>query len=203
MATEMNANGISFGGPIYNQQGTDTAANTYQRSATAVIKIGFGSATTVDQDANGGDGLAGFFNGAEVNMGVPSAADNLYRMVFQTQTDDWDGSISGVGIRFFRHTASAGWQELLSQGSHASYDNNMGDWYRLNNMTAYIPVHPSYPTEAHSFRVYWHKHDSGRIRLNCSVGGDLRRDGYNNNFFEVWEINRDVVTTTGNFNPNF
>ena len=203
MATELNANGVSFGGPIYNQQGSDTAANTYQRSATAVVKIGFGSASSVDQGVGGGDGNAGYIDGTEVNMGVPAAADNLYRIWYQTVTDDWDGSISGVGIRMFRHTPSAGWQELLSQGSHASYDNNMGDWYRTNNGIFWIPVHPSYPTEAHSFRLYWHKHDSGNQRINCSIGGDQRRNGWQNNTFEVWEINRDVVHTTGRFSTNF
>ena len=203
MATELNANGISFGGPIYNQQGSDTAANTYQRSATAVVKIGFGSASSVDQGVGGGDGNNGYIDGTEVNMGVPAAADNLYRIWYQTVTDDWDGSISGVGIRMFRHTPSAGWQELLSQGSHASYDNNMGDWYRTNNGIFWIPVHPSYPTEAHSFRLYWHKHNSGNQRINCSIGGDQRRNGWKNNTFEVWEINRDVVHTTGRFSTNF
>ena len=203
MATELNANGISFGGPIYNQQGSDTAANTYQRSATAVVKIGFGSASSVDQGVGGGDGNNGYIDGTEVNMGVPAAADNLYRIWYQTVTDDWDGSVSGVGIRMFRHTPSAGWQELLSQGSHASYDNNMGDWYRTNNGIFWIPVHPSYPTEAHSFRLYWHKHDSGNQRINCSIGGDQRRNGWQNNTFEVWEINRDVVHTTGRFSTNF
>ena len=203
MATELNANGISFGGPIYNQQGSDTAANTYQRSATAVIKIGFGSASTVDQNVGGGNGNAGQINGTEVNMGVPAAADNLYRIWYQTVTDDWDSNISGVGIRMFRHTPSAGWQELLSQGSHASYDNNMSDWYRTNNGIFWIPVHPSYPTEEHSFRLYWHKHNSGNQRINCSIGGDQRRNGWQNNTFEVWEINRDVVHTTGRFSTNF
>ena len=203
MATELNANGISFGGPIYNQQGSDTAANTYQRSATAVVKIGFGSASTVNQGVGGGDGSNGMIDGTEVNMGVPAAADNLYRIWYQTVTDDWDGSISGVGIRMYRHTPSAGWQELLSQGSHASYDNNMNDWYRTNNGIFWIPVHPSYPTEAHSFRLYWHKHNSGNQRINCSIGGDQRRNGWQNNCFEVWEINRDLVHTTGRFSTNF
>ena len=203
MATELNANGISFGGPIYNQQGSDTAANTYQRSATAVVKVGFGSATTRNQGVGGGDGNNGYIDGTEVNMGVPAAADNLYRIWYQTVTDDWDGSISGVGIRMFRHTPSAGWQELLSQGSHASYDNNMNDWYRTNNGIFWIPVHPSYPNEAHSFRLYWHKHNSGNQRINCDIGGDQRRNGWHNNCFEVWEINRDIVHTTGRFSTNF
>lgn len=199
----MNANGISFGGPIYNQQGTDTAANTYQRSATAIVKIGFGSGSTINQSGNGGSGSGGFINGTEVNMGVPSAADNLYRIWYQTCTDDQGNTISGLGIRIFRHTPSAGWQELMSQGEHASYDNNMGDWYRLNNAIFWIPVHPTYPTEEHSFRLYWHKHDSGNIRFNCDIGGWLGQGGSKNNCFEVWEVNRDLINTTGRFTTNF
>jgi hypothetical protein len=203
MATELNANGISFGDPIYNQSGTDTAANTYQRSATAVVKIGFGSASTLDQTFSGGDGTEAMINGTEINMGVPSAADNLYRIWYQTVTDDNDSNVSGFGIRMYRHTPSAGWQELLSQGSHASYDNNMGDWYRTNNSIFWIPVHPNYPSEVHSFRLYGHKHDSGSVRINSSIGGDQRRNGWNNNTFEIWEINRDLVHTTGRFSTNF
>jgi len=203
MATEMNANGISFGGPIYNQQGTDTAANTYQRSATAIVKIGFGSGSTLDQSGNGGSGSGGMIDGTEVNMGVPQSADNLYRIWYQTCTDDQGSSISGLGIRVLRHTPSAGWQELMSQGEHASYDNNMSDWYRLNNAIFWIPVHPTYPTEEHSFRLYWHKHDSGNIRFNCSIGGWAGSGGSKNNCFEVWEVNRDLITTTGRFSTNF
>lgn len=203
MATEMNANGISFGGPIYNQQGTDTAANTYQRSATAIVKIGFGSGSTIDQSGNGGSGSGGMIDGTEVNMGVPQSADNLYRIWYQTCTDDQGNTVSGLGIRIFRHTPSAGWQELMSQGEHSSYDNNMSDWYRLNNAIFWIPVHPSYPTEEHSFRLYWHKHDSGNIRFNCSIGGWAGNGGSKNNCFEVWEVNRDLINTTGRFTTNF
>ena len=203
MSTTLRADGVAFGGPIYNQQGTDTAANTYSRNAPVIVKIGFGSASTLDQNVGGGHHNNGFVDGTEVNMGVPSAADNLYRLWFQTISDDHGSGVSGVGFRIFRHTPSAGWQELLAQGSHASYDNNMSDWYRANNMIAWIPVHPSYPTEAHSFRIYWRKHDSGDQRINCGIGGDQRRNGWINNSFEIWEVNRDVVYTTGNFNPNF
>ena len=94
MATELNANGVSFGGPIYNQQGTDTAANTYQRSAPAVVKIGFGSATTLDQGVGGGDGNAGMIDGTEVNMGVPGAADNLYSCLLYTSPSPRDATLS-------------------------------------------------------------------------------------------------------------
>ena len=94
--------------PFITSRGSDTAANTYQRSAPAVVKIGFGSATTHNQGVGGGDGSNGFIDGTEVNMGVPGASDNLYRIWYQTVSDDWDGSISGVGIRMFRHTPSAG-----------------------------------------------------------------------------------------------
>lgn len=203
MATTLKGDGISFGGPIYNQNSSETEANTYQRSGTAVVKIGFGSASTLNQAFSGGDGVGGMIDGTEINMGVPSAADNLYRIWYQTVTDDNDASTCGVGIRLFRNTPSAGWQELLSQGSHASYDAGMGDFYRTNNSIFWIPVHPNYPTEVHSFRLYAVKHDSGAIRINCGIGGDQRRNGWNNNCFEVWEINRDLVHTTGRFTTGF
>ena len=77
------------------------------------------------------------------------------------------------------------------------------DRYRTNNGIFWVQVHPSYPTEAHYFRLYWNKHSGGTIRINCGIGGDQRRNGWINNTFEIWEINRQIVTTTGNYNPNY
>ena len=136
-------------------------------------------------------------------MGVPKASNNLYRVWYQTVSDDWDGNVSGVGFQIWRYTSSAGWQRLLAQGEHSSYDNNMNDWYRTNNGIFWVQVHPSYPNEAHYFRLYWNKHAGGTIRINSSIGGDQRRNGWMNNTFEIWEINRQIVTTTGNYNPNY
>ena len=203
MATELRADGIHFGGPVYNQNGNETNDNTYQGRAAAVVKVGFGSCSTVDQSVTGGSGSEGFIDGSEINMGVPKASNNLYRVWYQSVSDDTDGNISGVGFQIWRYTSSSGWNKLLAQGSHSSYDNNMNDWYRTNNGIFWVQVHPSYPNEAHYFRLYWNKHASGSIRINSSIGGDQRRNGWQNNTFEVWEINRQIVTTTGNYNPNY
>ena len=203
MATELRGDGIHFGQPTYNQNGQETNDNTYQGRAAAVVKVGFGSCSTVNQSASGGSGTEGYVDGSEINMGVPKASNNLYRVWYQSVSDDNDGSISGIGFQIWRYTSSSGWNKLLAQGSHASYDNNMSDWYRTNNGIFWVQVHPSYPNEEHYFRLYWNKHNVGQVRFNSSIGGDQRRNGWQNNTFEVWEINRQIVTTTGNYNPNY
>ena len=203
MATELRGDGIHFGQPTYNQNGSETNDNTYQGRAAAVVKVGFGSCSTVNQSASGGSGTEGYVDGSEINMGVPKASNNLYRVWYQSVSDDNDGSISGIGFQIWRYTSSSGWNRLLAQGSHSSYDNNMNDWYRTNNGIFWVQVHPSYPNEEHYFRLYWNKHNTGTVRFNSSIGGDQRRNGWQNNTFEVWEINRQIVTTTGNYNPNY
>ena len=201
---ELRSTGIHFGQPTYNQNGSETNDNTYQGRAPAIIKVGFGSASTLNQASGyGGSGSTGYVDGTEVNMGVPQASDNLYRIMYQTIADDNDGSISGIGFMVYRYTASSGWDRLLAQGEHTTYDNNLNDVYRTHNGIFWVPVHPNYPTESHSFRLYWQKHDNGSIRFNSNVGADQRRNGHNNNQYEVWEVNRDIVVDTGNFNPNF
>ena len=200
---ELRSTGIHFGQPTYNQNGSETNDNTYQGRAPAIIKIGFGSASTTNELANGGSGSTGYISGTEVSMGVPKASDNIYRISYTTVADDNSGGTSGMGVMVYRYTASSGWSRLLAQGEHTTYDSDMGDWYRHHSGIFYIPVHPSYPTEAHSFRLYWQKHASGDVRFNCDIGGDQRRNGWQNNTFEVWEINRQIVTTTGNYNPNY
>ena len=200
---ELRGDGVHFGGPVYNQNGGETNDNTYQGRAAAVVKVGFGSCSTVNQSASGGSGSEGYVDGSEINMGVPKASNNLYRVWYQSVSDDNDGSISGIGFQIWRYTSSSGWNKLLAQGSHSSYDNNMNDWYRTNNGIFWVQVHPSYPNEEHYFRLYWNKHNVGQVRFNSSIGGDQRRNGWQNNTFEVWEINRQIVTTTGNYNPNY
>ena len=200
---ELRGDGVHFGQPTYNQNGNETNDNTYQGRAAAVVKVGFGSCSTVNQSASGGSGTEGYVDGSEINMGVPKASNNLYRVWYQSVSDDNDGSISGIGFQIWRYTSSSGWNKLLAQGSHSSYDNNMSDWYRTNNGIFWVQVHPSYPNEEHYFRLYWNKHNVGQVRFNSSIGGDQRRNGWQNNTFEVWEINRQIVTTTGNYNPNF
>ena len=146
---ELRGDGIHFGGPVYNQNGNETNDNTYQGRAAAVVKVGFGSGSPLDQSVSGGSGSEGFIDGTEINMGVPKASNNLYRVWYQSVSDDNDGSISGIGFQIWRYTSSSGWNKLLAQGSHSSYDNNMSDWYRTNNGIFWVQVHPSYPNEAH------------------------------------------------------
>jgi hypothetical protein len=33
------------------------------------------------------------------------------------------------------------------------------------------------------------------MRINCSIGADLRRNGWNNNMFEIYEIDGDLINT--------
>lgn len=192
MANSIKGSGIEFGRVAYDQY--STGANSMEQSDSPVIvKIRFGSGSTTDQYTGTGDGSSGIVNGSQVDMGVPQKSSNWYRVFWQTVTDDTDGNISGVGIRVFRWTPSAGWGEMLSQGSHASYDNNYGDWYRQNQGIFWIPVHPTYPTQQHQFRLGFVKHNNGQMRFNCSIGNDLRRNGWNNNQFEIWEVDGDRV----------
>ena len=193
---ELRGDGVHFGQPTYNQNGNETNDNTYQGRAAAVVKVGFGPCSTVNQRDSGGSGTEGYVDGSEINMGVPKASNNLYRVWYQSVSDVNDGSISGIGFQIWRYTSSSGWNKLLAQGSHSSYDNNMSDWYRTNNGIFWVQVHPSYPNEEHYFRLYWNKHNVGQVRFNSSIGGDQRRNGWQNNTFEVWEINRQIVTTT-------
>ena len=175
---ELRGDGVHFGQPTYNQNGNETNDNTYQGRAAAVVKVGFGSCSTVNQTASGGSGTEGYVDGSEINMGVPKASNNLYRVWYQSVSDDNDGSISGIGFQIWRYTSSSGWNKLLAQGSHSSYDNNMSDWYRTNNGIFWVQVHPSYPNEEHYFRLYWNKHNVGQVRFNSSIGGDQRRNGW-------------------------
>ena len=200
---ELRGTGIHFGQPTYNQNGSETNNNTYQGRAPAIVKVGYGSADDTDQNVTGSSGATGVITGTEVNMGVPQASDNLYRINYWSIVNDNDGSTSGVGWMVYRYTPSAGWELMLAQGSHASYDSGMGDWYRPNNGIFYIPVHPSYPNESHSFRLHYNKHNVGALEINCSIGGWVTNGNLFNNTYEVWEINRDIVTDVGNFNPNF
>jgi hypothetical protein len=192
MANSIKGSGIEFGRVAYDQY--STGANTMEQSDSPVIvKIRFGSGSTTDQYTGTGGGTSGIVNGSQVDMGVPQKSSNWYRVFWQTVTDDTDGNISGVGIRVERWTPSSGWNEMLAQGSHTSYDNNYGDWYRQNQGIFWIPVHPSYPTEQHQFRLGYHKHNNGQMRFNASIGNDLRRNGWNNNQFEIWEVDGDRV----------
>jgi predicted RNA binding protein YcfA (HicA-like mRNA interferase family) len=196
MPTSITGTGVEYGAPVFDQYSSG-ATTTVQENSNVIVKVRFGSASTVDQTTGTPDGSSGIITGTTVDMGVPTKANNWYRIFYQTVTDDNDGSISGMGIRVERWTTTAGWQEVLAQGSHASYDNNQADWYRQNQGIFWVPTHPSYQTEQHQFRLGFNKHDNGQIRFNASIGNDLRRSGWTNNTFEVWEVDGGRIATTG------
>lgn len=187
---------VRYGAPIYDQRSTG-ATTTDQANSNVIVKVRFGSGDVVDQYVGTPDGSSGIVSGSQVDMGVPSKPNNWYRIFWQTVSDDTDGNISGVGIRVERWTPSSGWQDVMSQGSHASYDNNLGDWYRQNQGIFWVPTHPSFQTQQHQFRLGFHKHDNGQLRFNASIGNDLRRNGWQNNTFEVWEVDGGRIATTG------
>ena len=187
---------VVHGAPVFDQYSSG-ATTTEQVNSNVIVKIRFGSGNTVNQTTGTPDGSSGLINGAQVDMGVPTKANNWYRIFAQTCTDDNDGNISGMGFRIERWTPSSGWQEVLAQGSHSSYDNNYADWYRQNQGIFWVPTHPSFQTQQHQFRLGFNKHDNGQIRFNCSIGNDLRRNGWENNIYEVWEVDGDRIATTG------
>lgn len=193
----LTGSAVQYGTPLYNQYGDQTETNAIQNNVNAIVKIRFGSGSTVDQTTGTGDGSSGIISGTEVSMGVPQKGTNWYRIFYQTVADDNDGNISGMGIRIERWTTTSGWNQVLAQGSHASYDNNYTDWYRTNHGIFWVPVHQSYQAEEHRFRIGFHKHDNGQIRFNSSIGSDLRRNGWNNNIMEVWEVDSTRIHTTG------
>ena len=100
---ELRSTGIHFGQPTYNQNGSETNDNTYQGRAAAIVKIGFGSASTLNELAGGGSGSTGYISGTEVSMGVPKASDNLYRISYITVADDNSGGTSGMGAVSYTH----------------------------------------------------------------------------------------------------
>lgn len=197
MSSKITGTGVQFPNIIYNQYGGETTATQEQKKGNAIVKVRIGSATTVDQSVSGGSGANGYIDGTEIPMGVPKSSNNWYRLMYSTIADDTSGGSGGWGIRVYRNTPSAGWQYILSQGEHASYENDIGDWYRCTHGIFWVPVHPSYPTEAHSFRFYWTRHSSANIRINSSIGNDLRRSNWQNNQYECWEINGDRIHSTG------
>lgn len=197
MSSKITGTGVQFPNIIYNQYGGQTTATQEQKKGNAIVKVRIGSATTVDQAVNGSSGANGYIDGTEMPMGVPAAPNNWYRLMYSTIADDTSGGSGGWGIRVYRHTPSAGWEYVLSQGEHASYENDIGDWYRCTHGIFWVPVNQTYPTEAHSFRFYWTRHSSANIRINSSIGNDLRRSNWQNNQYECWEINGDRIHSTG------
>lgn len=180
MATTIGPNGVTF---------TD-GSNSVE--AAPVMRYRVTAASTVDQGLQSGNW--DHITNAEIDMGVPKQSNNWYRIEYYTCTDDQGSPNSGMGYAIYRHTPSAGWQRVLDQGWHSQYENNVGDFYTNATGLYYVPVHPSYPTENHMFRLYGRRHPDCALRVNCSIGADNRVGGWQNNLMEVYEMNGDVIS---------
>jgi hypothetical protein len=173
--------------------GIDYNSGLTQTRTRAVIKHRMTGATTVDQviQSGGWD----FVNGAEIDMGVPQKSTNWYRIEWYSDSDDWGGTNGGVGYALYRNTPSSGWERILDSGWHANYDANMGDYYVTTRTLFYAPVHQTYPTQVHTFRIYARRHPDCAWRINASIGADYRHDGWQNALMEVWELDSDLAQT--------
>jgi hypothetical protein len=166
-----------------------------QTHIEGIVKICVTSSDAVN--FNAGNGYASgpqFVSGTEINMGVPAKANNWYRIRWQTIADDQGGGAQGTGAAIYRWTSSSGWVRVMDQGHHATLENNTGDLYWMCRVDYLVPVHPSFPTQEHRFRIY-HTNWNGPARINCSIGGELRRNGWNNNIFEIFELDTSVVNS--------
>jgi hypothetical protein len=182
MATSLTANGVTY------------SSGAQQANTRAIVKHRMSGCSTVNQGLPNGNW--DYINGTEIDMGVPQKSTNWYRCEFYTDTDDWGGSNGGSGYALYRWTPSSGWDRILDSGWHANYDNNAGDFYTSVRTLFYAPVHQSYPTQQHVFRIYGRRHPDVAMRCNCSIGADLRQAGWENGMFEVMEMDGDIATTT-------
>lgn len=181
MATSLTGTGVTYNSGLV------------QTRNRAVVKHRMCGATTLDQviPSTGWDHVTG----AEINMGVPAKSTNWYRIEWYSDTDDWGATNGGVGFALYRNTPTSGWERILDSGWHANYDNNNGDFYTTVRTLYYAPVHSTYPTEVHSFRIYCRRHPDVAMRINCGIGADLRQNGWVNNMMECWELDSDLAQT--------
>jgi hypothetical protein len=183
MPTILGPNGITF---------SDAKQQTH---IEGIVKIGVTSASA--QNFNAGTGFGAgwqFVTGAEINMGVPEKPNNWYRIRWQTIADEQGAVAAGTGAAIYRFTPSSGWVRVMDQGHHATLENDVGDLYWMSRVDYLIPVHPSFPTQSHSFRIY-HANWNSNCRINCTVNDNLLRNGWNNNLFEVFELDTSVVNS--------
>jgi len=188
MATTMGGDYIQY--PDGSQQKTkkQIVKSRYNSSPTTNVNLAvWGTETTVPD--------------CQIDMGVPEKSNNWYRVEYYNTTDDWPGNgYGGSGMAIYRNTPSAGWERCYAQGQHAAYDNDSGDYYTTTMGLWYVPVHPTYPNEPHTFELRGTRHPgggpSGNIRINCTIGADNRIGGWQNNMLSVHEIDGDMVVNT-------
>jgi hypothetical protein len=166
-----------------------------QTHIEGIVKVCVTSSDGVNHSSGSGFGNQWqYVSNTEINMGVPAKANNWYRIRWQTICDDQGGGAQGTGAAIYRWTPSAGWNRVMDQGHHATLENDTGDLYWMCRVDYLIPVHPSFPTQEHRFRIY-HANWNGPARINCAIGDDLRRNGWNNNILEIFELDTSVVNS--------
>jgi hypothetical protein len=62
------------------------------------------------------------------------------------------------------------------------------------NVDYLVPVHPSFPTQPHTFRIY-HANWNGPTRVHAGIGRQTRNGNWENNILEVWEIDHRVMNS--------
>jgi hypothetical protein len=167
--------------------------NGTQKNIEGIVKIGLGSCDT--QYSQGGGGVWTFMNGTEISMGVPGKSSNWYRI-------RWVDSINlsgagGGGSALYRYTPSSGWVRVLDQGQHATMANGgYSDLYQVARADWWCPVHSSYPTESHSFRIYMQGWNAGSRVGQINIGRQINNGGqYGCNFVEVHELDVSTVNS--------
>ena len=164
-----------------------------------VVKIWAHGGTTVNQTISSRRGTSTsnmtYINGTEVDCGVPSGSNNWHRVYWWTVTDDSGGPSNpdGFGFGLYRNVNNGGWSRILDMGSHSHYVNGLSDWYEIGTFFAYVPVVNN--TQNHKYRIYMDRHNDVNYRVNCGIGDDYRRNGWNNAVMEVWEIDNSNFST--------
>jgi hypothetical protein len=132
---------------------------------------------------------SGTYVGCEITM-TPQDVNSWFKVHWDTIADDNGGDSNsgagGVGIQLSVHTPSTGWVRKRDTGSHAFYFNAMGDEYFRPTMDTVVKA---MNTELHTFRIYMDTHTGVYYRINSNISDDYRGNGWQNNHFEVTEIN--------------
>ena len=164
-----------------------------------VVKIWAHGGTTVNQTISSRRGTSTsnmtYINGTEVDCGTPQGSNNWHRVYWWTVTDDSGGPSNpdGFGFGLYRNVNYGGWSRILDMGSHSHYVNGLSDWYEIGTFFAYVPVVNN--TQNHKYRIYMDRHNDVNYRVNCGIGDDYRRNGWNNAVMEVWEIDNSNFST--------
>ena len=131
----------------------------------------------------------GTYVGCEITM-TPQDVNSWFKVHWDTIADDSGGGANsgagGVGIQLSVHTPSTGWVRKRDTGSHAFYYNAMSDEYFRPTMDTVVKA---MNTELHTFRIYMDTHTGVYYRINSTISDDYPANGWQNNHFEVTEIN--------------